>query len=63
MADISTDFDTKEYNCNDPRAYAAKYKLNDLDMPSYSDAVTGKFATECIEAMKKEILQLIKQKT
>eukprot|EP00972_Heterocapsa_arctica_P067744 10002557-Heterocapsa_arctica.AAC.1 len=32
-------------------------------MPSYSDAVTGKFATEYIEAMKKEIQQLIKQKT
>ena len=42
MADVSTDFDTKEYNCNDPRAYAAKHKLNDPDMPSYSDAVTGK---------------------
>ena len=63
MADVSTDFDTKEYNCNDPRAYAAKHKLNDPDMPSYSDAVTGKFATEYIEAMKKEIQQLIKQKT
>ena len=63
MADISTDLDTREYNGNDPRAYAGKHKLNDPDMPSYSDAVTGKHANEYIDAMKKEIKQLIKQKT
>ena len=54
MADVSTDFETKEYDYNDPRVFAGKHKLNDPDMPSYSDTVTGTFASEYIEAMKNE---------
>ena len=63
MADLSTDFETGDSNCSDPRAYAAKHKLNDPDMPSFTNAVTGEHADKYIAAMKKEIKQLIKQKT
>ena len=63
MADLSTDFNTGDTNCSDPRAFAAKHKLNDPDMPSYTNAVTGEHAIEYIAAMKNEIKQLIKQKT
>jgi hypothetical protein len=63
MADASTDFVTGDIHCTDPRASAAKHKINDPDMPSYNEAVTGPHAEEYIKAMKKEIKQLVKQKT
>ena len=63
MADLSTDFETGDSNCSDPRAYAARHKLNVPDIPSFTNAVTGEHADKYIAAMKKEIKQLIKQKT
>ena len=63
LADLSTDFDTEEYHCTDPRAYAAKHKINDPDMPTYTNALSGPHAEEYMAAMKKEVKQLIKQKT
>ena len=63
LSDVHTDLETGETNCFDPRAFAAKHKVNDPDMPSYTTAVTGQHAEEYIAAMKKEIRQLIKQKT
>lgn len=62
-ADMSTDFSTGDVHCTDPRAYAAKHKVHDPDMPSYTEALTGKHSEEYIAAMKKEIGQLIKQRT
>ena len=63
LADLSTDFDTEEYHCTDPRAYAAKHKINDPDMPTYTNALSGPHSEEYMAAMKKEVKQLIKQKT
>ena len=63
LCDIHTDLNTGDINCFDARAFAAKHKVNDPDMPSYTAAVTGDHAVEYIAAMKKEIRQLIKQKT
>ena len=63
LADISTDPRTGDVHCIEPRAYAAKHKVHDPDMPSYTVAVTGPHSEEYIAAMKKEINQLIKQKT
>ena len=63
MAELAIDLETGDTNYTDARAYAAKHKLNDPDMPSYADAVSGEHANEYILAMKKEIRQLIKQKT
>ena len=63
LSDIHTDLQTGEINCCDPRAFAAKHKVNDPDMPSYTAAVTGEHAEEYIAAMKNEVRQLIKQKT
>ena len=62
-ADMTTDFSTGDVHCIDPRAYAAKHKVHDPDMPSYTEALTGTHSEEYIAAMKKEISQLIKQKT
>ena len=63
LADVHTDLTTGEFNFFDARAYAAKHKINDPDMPSYTSAVTGEHAEDYIAAMKKEVRQLIKQKT
>ena len=62
-ADMTTDFSTGDVHCIDPRAYAAKHKVHDPDTPSYTEALTGTHSEEYIAAMKKEISQLIKQKT
>ena len=61
--DVSTDFQTGEVHCDDPRAFVAKHKRNDPDMPSHNDTVTGEHYDEYIKAMKVEISQLSKQKT
>jgi hypothetical protein len=63
LASLETDLDSGEENCRDPRAYAAKHRVNDPDAPSYNDALTGQHATEYEQAMVKEISQLIKQRT
>ena len=43
----------------DPRAYAAKFKVNDPDNPSFNEALTGQYAAEFSAAMIKEIKTLI----
>jgi hypothetical protein len=63
QAELQTDLTTGESHCSDPRAYAAKHKIHDPDMPSFHEALTGEHAVEYSEAMKKEIRQLIKQRT
>ena len=62
-AELHTDLETGESHCQDPRAYAAKHKLHDPDMPSYNEALTGEHAHEYQAAMLIEIKQLIRQKT
>ena len=51
------------YNGSDPRAYAAGNKLHDPDQPSLHEAIHGAESHHYIEAMKLEIMQLLKQKT
>ena len=63
MADSSIDIETGCFTSNDPRIYAAKHKVNDPDMPSLTEALTGEHADEYLIAMKNEIRQLVKQKT
>ena len=63
MADVSMDLESGCHNDNDPRVYAAKHKVNDPDMPSLTEALSGQFSNEYLEAMKNEIRQLVKQKT
>ena len=64
LADLSTNFDTRELHCyDDPRAYAAKHKVDDPDMPLYMDALSSPHSEDYMAAMKKEAKQLIKQKT
>ena len=63
-AAINTDLDTGIYNAtNDPRVYAASHKVGDPDNLSFHEAMFGNDADHCIQAMQKEINQLIKQKT
>ena len=54
-----TDFDSGDYLCSDPRAYAAKFKSHDPDSPSFNEALTGEHAHEFAKAMIKEIKTLI----
>ena len=63
QAEIQTDLITGESHVSDPRAYAAKHKVSDPDMPTYHEALSGENAADYAEAMKKEIRQLIKQRT
>ena len=63
LAELTTDFDTGEQHCSDPHAYAAKHKINDPDMPSFTDELSGAHSEEYMVATKKEVKQLIKQKT
>ena len=63
QADLHTDLHTGEVNCNDPRLYVAKTKGSDPDYPSFAEATQGEHSKEYIEAMMKEIKQLIKQST
>ena len=63
QAECETDFDTSELNISDPRAYAARSRLNDPDSPSYYEALTGEDAHHYERAMEKEITELLKQNT
>jgi hypothetical protein len=63
QAEVQTDLSTGESHVSDPRAYAAKHKISDPDMPTYHEALSGEHASEYAEEMKKEIRQLIKQRT
>ena len=63
LAELHTDFDTGILNINDPRAYAAKTKQHDPDMPSFHEAMNGENVDDYVAAMKKEITQLVKQNT
>jgi hypothetical protein len=63
QAEVQTDLFTGESHVSDPRAYAAKHKISDPDMPTYHEALSGEHASEYAEEMKKEIRQLIKQRT
>ena len=62
-AALDTDYETGMYNGLDPRAYAAGNKLHDPDQPSLLEAIHGAEFHHYIEAMKLEIMQLLKQKT
>ena len=57
------DSDFGIHNCNTPRAYAAKHKLNDLDMPTYNNALTGEYTHEFESTMIKKIKQLLQKRT
>jgi len=63
LAELQTDFESGIINVNDPRAYAAKMRKNDPDNPSYHQAMNGADVDSYVEAMKKEITQLVKQNT
>ena len=62
-AALKTDYETGIYNGLDPRAYAPGNKLHDPDQPSLHEAIHGAESHHYIEAMKLEIMQLLKQKT
>ena len=62
--ELSTDLDTSILNCSDPRAYAAKVRRgNDIDNPSFHEAIHGNHAIDYQKAMELEIKQLMRQKT
>jgi hypothetical protein len=63
QAEVHTDLSTGESHVSDPRAYAAKHKISDPDMPTYHEALSGEHAADYAVEMKKEIRQLIKQRT
>ena len=64
LGEIQTDYDTGIVNCEDPRVYAAKLKkLHDPDTPTWHEAMNGSDADHYVEAMKKEVSQLIKINT
>ena len=48
-------------NCNDSRAYAAKFKTYDDDNPSFNMAMTSPDAHLWKNAMVKEIVGFLKQ--
>ena len=49
---ISTDLDTGILNCSDPRVYAAKVRReNDIDNPSFHEAMHGNHAIYYQKAM------------
>jgi hypothetical protein len=63
-AELQTDNDTGLGDIQDPRVYAAnKKKTYDEDFPNLFQAMSGEFAEQYLEAMKKEIQTLIAQKT
>ena len=63
-AAVHTDYDTGIINgINDPWAYATSHKVNGPDNPSFNEAMFGKELDKYIEALQKEIAQLVKQKT
>ena len=61
LADLTTDFGKGDFKCTDRRAYAATYKLNDLNTPYFTDAMSCEHANEYVAAMKKKIKQLVGQ--
>jgi len=64
LAEIQTDYDSCIMNCQDPRAYTARTKKDfDPDTPNWHEAMHGPEAEHYIDAMKKEISQLMKIKT
>ena len=64
LAEIQTDYDSGIMNCQDPRAYTARTKKAfDPDTPNWHEAMHGPEAEHYIDAMKKEISQLMKIKT
>ena len=56
MAYLTTDFETKDFNCINPRVYATKHQLNDPDMPLSADPVTN--TNEYIVEMENGIKQI-----
>jgi Reverse transcriptase (RNA-dependent DNA polymerase). len=63
ILELHTDFDTGEINHFDAHAYVAKLKKHDPDNPSFTEAMSGSDAHHYVEAMKKEILALLQQRT
>ena len=62
-AELDTDQDTGDINCNDPRAYAAKFKTYDDNNPSFNMAMSSNDSHLWKEAIIREISGLSKQKT
>lgn len=53
-SELESDFDNGEFNCTNPRAYAAKFKTYNKGNTSYNMATPG-------EAIVKEIHQFLKK--
>ena len=60
MADVSTDFTTRDIDCIDPVAYGAKHKVSDQYMPFYLEIIAGNHATKYVKAMKHGFSSLYK---
>ena len=62
-SELYIDLDTGELNCDDPRAYAAKFKTYDDDNISFNIALSGNYAGEWKDDMVNEIQGLLRQDT
>ena len=62
MRALQMDLDTGIIDIIDPRVFATKVHA-DPDQPSFHQAIHGKSADEYIDAMKKEVMALLKYRT
>ena len=63
LAILTTNLDSFDVEYDDPRCYAAKFKLKDDDSPSYYEVIHGPHSEKYVEAMKLEVSQLVLQNT
>jgi hypothetical protein len=63
VAGLHTCYDTGLENISDPRVYAAKHCSNDLDSPTFHQAINGENSEEYIKAMQIEVSTLVQQRT
>jgi Reverse transcriptase (RNA-dependent DNA polymerase). len=63
LMDLHSDLDTGDFNHFEPHAFAAKVKKNDPDNPTYVEAMSGDDQQHYIDAMIKEIMALLEQRT
>lgn len=61
--DLHTDLDTGDLNHFDPHAFVAKAKKHDPDNPTYTEAMSGDDQQHYVDAMMKEIMALLEQRT
>ena len=63
QAELSTDLDSGIIDCMDPRVYLTKSKLKDPDQPSFLEAMHSHDSDKWVEAMKREISDLLARNT